>query len=105
VPAIDFQAVRQRISMSAVLDLIGFEPQSRSGSVLRGPCPIHHSQTPRSRSFAVQLERKVYHCFRCGAGGNHLDLYAAVTQQDVYHAALDLCTKLHVPVPWRNTSA
>ena len=104
MPAIDFQAVRERISMSDVLDLIGFELQSRSGLALRGPCPIHRSQTPRSRSFAVQLERKVYHCCRCGAGGNHLDLYAAVTQQGVYQAALDLCAKLQVPVPWRDTS-
>jgi CHC2 zinc finger len=100
VPGIDFRAVRAQISMTQVLALIGFEPQTASGPALRGPCPIHHSQTPRSRSFAVQLERKVYHCFRCGGGGNHLDLYAAVTQQDLYHAALDLCAKLQLPIPW-----
>jgi DNA primase len=77
VPAIDFQAVRERISMAEVLALIGFEPQARSGSALRGSCPIHRSQRPRSRSFSVQLDRKVYRCFRCGSAGNHLDLYAA----------------------------
>jgi DNA primase len=103
VPGIDFRAVREQISMVEVLALIGFEPQTASASGLRGPCPIHRSQTPRSRSFAVHVGRKVYRCFRCGSAGNHLDLYAAVTQQGVYQAALDLCAKLHQPVPWLET--
>jgi hypothetical protein len=100
VPGIDFRAVRQRISMTEVLALIGFKPQTASGSGLRGPCPIHRSQMPRSRSFAVQVERKVYRCFGCGSAGNHLDLYAAATQQDLYPAALDLCARVHLPIPW-----
>jgi DNA primase len=100
VPGIDFRALRQQISMADVLALLDFEPQTASWSGLRGPCPIHRSRTLRSRSFAVHVERQVYHCFRCGSAGNHLDLYAAVTQQDLYHAALDLCAKLHQPVPW-----
>jgi DNA primase len=100
VPGIDFRAVREQISMADVLALIGFVPQTASASGLRGPCPIHRSQTPRSRSFAVQMQRKLYHCFRCSSAGNHLDLYAAVTKQGVYQAALDLCAKLHLRVPW-----
>jgi DNA primase len=100
VPGIDFRAVRERTSMTAVLALIGFKPRTASGPALRGPCPIHRSQAPTSRSFAVHLGRKVYCCFRCGSAGNHLDLYAAVTQQGIYEAALDLCAKLHQPVPW-----
>jgi DNA primase len=100
VPGIDFRAIREQISMAQVLALIDFEPQTACGPALRGPCPIHGSHTSRSRSFAVQLQRKVYRCFRCGCAGNHLDLYAAVTQQSVYQAALDLCAKLHQPVPW-----
>jgi DNA primase len=100
VPGIDFRALREQTSMTAVLALIGFKAQTGSGPALRGPCPIHRSQAPTSRSFAVHLGRKVYRCFRCGSAGNHLDLYAAVTQQGVYEAALDLCEQLHQPVPW-----
>ena len=100
MPGIDFRAVREQTCMTAVLALIGFEPQTTSGPALRGPCPVHGSRTPRSRSFAVHVQRKVYRCFRCGSAGNHLDLYAAVTQQGVYQAALELCAKLHQPVPW-----
>jgi len=100
MPGIDFRALRAQVSMTQVLELLRFEPQTSSATGLRGPCPIHGSQTPRSRSFAVHVGRKMYRCFRCGSAGNHLDLYAAVTRQGIYQAALDLCTKLHQPVPW-----
>jgi DNA primase len=100
MPGIDFRALRTQITMTQVLELLRFEPQTSSAAGLRGPCPIHRSQSPRSRSFVVHVGRKMYCCFRCGSAGNHLDLYAAVTQQGVYQAALDLCAKLHQPVPW-----
>lgn len=100
MPGVDFREVRQSCSMAEVLELIGFVPRLRSGSTLRGPCPVHRSQSPTSRSLAVHLERNLYHCFRCGSAGNHLDLYAAVTRLRVYDAAVDLCTKLHRDIPW-----
>jgi len=99
MPGVDFRAVRQAVSMQEVLDLIGFVAQVRTADTLRGACPVHRSRSPRSRSFAVHLRRNMYHCFRCGAAGNQLDLYAAVTRQGVYDAAVDLCAKLHRDVP------
>ena len=100
MPGVDFRAVREMISMSDVLELIGYMPSAISDNVLRGPCPIHRSKSTKSRSFAVNLKRKVFHCFSCGAVGNHLDLYVAVTQKRVFEAALDLCAKLDGQVPW-----
>ena len=100
VPGVDFRAVREMISMSDVLELIGHTPSALSGDVLRGPCPVHRSKSSRSRSFAVNLKRNVYRCFTCGSAGNHLDLYVAVTQKRVFEAAVELCDKLHRPVPW-----
>ena len=100
MPGVDFRAVRAMISMSDVLELIGYAPSAIPDSVLRGPCPIHRSNSTKSRSFSVNLKQKVFHCFTCGAAGNHLDLYAAITQKQVYDAAVDLCAKLHRQVPW-----
>ena len=100
VPGVDFRALRETISMSDVLELIGYAPSAISDSVLRGPCPIHRSKSTNSRSFAVNLKRKVFHCFSCGVAGNHLDLYVAVTQKRLFEAALDLCRKLNRQVPW-----
>jgi DNA primase len=83
-----------------VLDLLGFEPTERHGAQLRGPCPVHRSRTAGSRSFAAHLGKGAWHCFRCGAGGNALDLWVAVTRQPVHAAVLDLCLRLGREVPW-----
>jgi DNA primase len=101
MPAIDFTLLRQQVSLAQVLDLVGFTPTTRCGPQWRGPCPVHGSKSPRSRSFAAHVEKNCWHCFRCGASGNALDLYLAVTKLPVYEGALELCTRLHVAVPWR----
>jgi len=97
---IDYAALRRQLRLSQVLELLGFVPTARWGAQVRGRCPVHGSQTPRSRSFAAHLERHCWHCFRCGAQGNALDLWAVVTQLPLYEAALDLCRRLHVDIPW-----
>jgi DNA primase len=98
---IDFVLLRRQISLTQVLDLVGFAPTTRCGPQWRGPCPVHKSASPRSRSFAAHVAKNCWHCFRCGAGGNALDLYLAVTKLPVYAGALELCARLRVPVPRR----
>jgi len=104
MPGIDFTLLRQQISLTQVLDLVGFTPTTRCGPQVRGPCPVHGS-SPGSRSFAAHLEKHCWHCFRCGAGGNALDLYLAVTKLPVYEGARELCARLGLPVPRRSRSA
>lgn len=100
MPGIDFAIVRSKISLAQVLDLVGFVPQRRSANQLRGPCPVHRCTRRRSRSFSANLTRQQYRCFHCGSAGSQLELWAGVTQQTVYAAALDLCQRLGVDVPW-----
>ena len=102
---IDFALLRRQISLTQVLDLVGFTPTTRCGAQLRGPCPVHKSASPGSRSFAAHVTKNCWHCFGCGAGGNALDLYLAVTKLPVYEGALELCARLGVPVPRRTTPA
>jgi DNA primase len=100
MPGIDFAVLRRQLPLAAVLELVGFRPVSRRGPQVRGPCPVHGSTAHTSRSFAGHLEKQCWHCFRCGAGGNALDLYLAVTRLGVYEGALRLCTTLNLEVPW-----
>jgi DNA primase len=79
--------------------VLDFVPTARCGAQVRGPCPVHGSRTPRSRAFAAHLERHCGHCFGCGAGGNALDWWVAVTQLPLSEAALDLCRRLQLDVP------
>jgi DNA primase len=103
MPGIDYGAARASLRLADVLDLINDQPRSRFGDQLRGPCPLHGSSSPTSRVFAAHLGKNVYHCFRCGASGNALDLWVALTRQRLHAAVIDLCQRLQRPVPWLPT--
>ena len=90
MPSIDYPELRRQITMREVLDLIGFQPTSRRGPQLRGPCPIPGCRSASDRPFSVHLARQVYHCFACHSHGNTLDLWAAVRGLPIYQAAMDL---------------
>lgn len=100
MPGIDYRAVRAELRLAEVLALLDWRPHRQRGEQVRGPCPLHRSRTPRSRSFAAQLGQGVWHCFGCGRGGNTLDLWVAVTGQPLHAAVLDLCQRLGRDVPW-----
>jgi DNA primase len=100
MPGIDFNVLRREITMQQVLDLLSFQPSGRSGDQLRGPCPIHHSTSPQSRSFSVNVAMRRYYCHKCESHGNQLELYAAAQGTSVYQAAIDLCNALGRDVPW-----
>jgi DNA primase len=100
MPGIDFREARSRLRLAEVLALAGFEPRGCWAGQLRGPCPVHKSRSRTSRAFAADPTKGVWHCFACRAGGNALDLWAAVTQQPVHAAVIDLCQRLNQEVPW-----
>ena len=97
---IDFAAVRSIISIGAVLQLLGFRAQSAYRGQQRGPCPLHGSTSSTSRCFSANEREHVFQCFKCGRSGNVLDLWAMATKQPPYEAAVDLCGRLHLPVPY-----
>lgn len=104
MPGIDFEVIRREVTMQQVLDLLDFQPVSRTGDQLRGPCPVHESSSPGSRSFSVNLSQNRYYCHKCGSKGHPLELWAAVNDLPIFEAAKDLCQTLHRDVPWLNQS-
>ncbi len=102
-PGIDFGAVRALITLAEVLALLQYVPKRTCGTQQRGPCPVHGSHNPsRSQCFSANLAENLCHCFKCGFGGNALDLWVAVTGQNIYDAAVDLCQRLGHPVPTKD---
>ena len=99
MPGIDFSLLRNQVSMAQVLDLLDYVPTRRLGDQLRGPCPVHGSNSPRSRVFSANLSKNAYRCFGCGSAGNQLDLWVAVQSVNIHAAAIDLCERLGVQVP------
>ena len=100
MPLLDLRQARADIRLHEVLDLLGWQARARCGLQLRGPCPLHRSQAPTSRSFSANLDRNVWHCFRCGASGNALELWAQATRQALYPAVLELYRRLGRALPW-----
>jgi DNA primase len=100
MPGIDYREARARLRLAEVLELVGFEARGCWAGQWRGPCPVHGSRSRTSRVFAANPDKGLWHCFACGAGGNVLDLWVAVTKQPLHAAVLDLCQRLNQEVPW-----
>jgi DNA primase len=100
MPGIDFNRLRADITMAEVLNLLAFEPVSRSGVQWYGRCPLHEARAARTRCFSVNLTLGRYYCHRCHSHGNALELWAAVTKLSLHQAGIDLCRRLGRTIPW-----
>jgi DNA primase len=85
---VDFKAIKQAVSMQAVLDRYGINWLRKNKDELRGRCPIHKGDG--ERSFHVSTAKNAFQCFSCKARGNVLDFVAAMEKCSVRDAALKL---------------
>ena len=83
----DFARIKRVVPLQAVLARYGvLEELKRSGTQLRGCCPIHRGTN--ARQFVVNVNAHEWHCFGdCGSGGSTLEFVAAMERVDVYAAA------------------
>ncbi|MEK9797001.1 MAG: CHC2 zinc finger domain-containing protein [Alphaproteobacteria bacterium] len=81
--SIDFDAVREQTRFETVLARYGLEAKGK-GAERMILCPFHDDRTP---SCSVNLGRKVFHCFACGAGGSILDFVARMESVSLIEAA------------------
>ena len=86
---VSFTEIKQRVGLDQVLRAYRVDWLRCSGPrQYRGRCPIHQGQGVEA--FHANLERGIFHCFACGAGGNVLDFVAAMEGCSVREAALRL---------------
>jgi DNA primase len=85
---VDFGAVKQAVSLEAVLRHYQVPGLRQSRQQLVGRCPIHRGQ--RDDSFRASLGKNAFHCFACQASGNVLDFVAAMEPCSIRQAALRL---------------
>ena len=70
----DLDKIRDRIDIVELIS--GRTRLKKGGARYKGLCPFHNEKTP---SFTVDPERKLWHCFGCGAGG---DMFTFVMQSE-----------------------
>jgi len=65
------EKIAQILNTSDIVDIISQNViLKKSGSNFFGLCPFHSEKTP---SFSVNINKQIYYCFGCGAGGNVLN--------------------------------
>jgi transposase len=103
---IDFAHLKRQLSIARVFEHLGLASRLRGpGAQKRCACPIHRADR-RGRTFSVNLDQNVFHCFdaACQKKGDVIDLWAALHQQDLRQAALDLVRTFDLePAPTKRT--
>jgi DNA primase len=93
---VNYRAVKAAVGIGQVLAAWRIPRLRPSGpGQYRGPCPLHGGHGVDA--FHVNLRRHVFHCFACQAGGNVLDLVAALERCTVHQAACRLQEQFGVP--------
>ena len=103
---IDFAHLKSQLPLARVLEHLGLSSRLRgSGPQRRCACPIHRGDA-RGRTFSVNLDDHVFHCFdkACGKQGDVIDLWAALHHLGLREAALDLVQTFDLePTPGHGT--
>ncbi len=74
----------------------------RSGANLKGCCPFHSEKTP---SFMVSPERRSFHCFGCGEGGDVLNFIMKYHRLSFPEALQDLARRYQITLPEKTMSS
>jgi len=86
---VNFTAVKQEAAREAVWRPYQVDDwQGGCGGRYRGRCPLHRGEG--REAFHVDVTRKIFHGFSCGAGGDVLDLVALLNQCTLREAAWPL---------------
>ena len=88
--AIDFNELKQRVSIEQAADMLGLK-LTRSGPQRRCACPI--CKSGGDRAFVITPAKGVYYCFGCGKGGDAITMAANVRGCSVREAAEFLAGK------------
>jgi DNA primase len=110
---IDFNLVKQRVSMEAVLDHYNIRLRRVNQNSLRGLCPLPtHTSEKSKESFGIHVSKKIWSCqsSSCAAarsgkkGGNVLDFVAVMESCSIRDAATKLASWFSITANRTTTS-
>src|SRR5438132_14255483 len=81
------QELRDRVDLVAVVQRR--VPLTKSGRDWKGLCPFHGEKTP---SFYVVPDKRIFHCFGCGATGDAIKFCIDLESRDLHIAVGGLGT-------------
>src|SRR5271157_5155748 len=93
-PFLDFKAIKARASISSILARYGVKLNRVNQTCLKGNCPLPSHSTKSKNTFYVSEAKSAWYCHSDSckkngrrAGGNVIDLVAAMENLSVYSAA------------------
>ncbi|MBT6347436.1 MAG: DNA primase [Nitrospina sp.] len=98
IPENIINEIRERTDIVAVIS--EHVVLKKTGQNFKGLCPFHSEKSP---SFTVSPEKRIYHCFGCGAGGNVFKFLMEVQSISFPDAIKILAERVGIPLP-QNTS-
>jgi len=97
IPESIIDEVRDRTNIVEVISQV--VSLKKVGKNFKGLCPFHSEKTP---SFTVSAEKRIYHCFGCGAGGNVFKFVMEVQNISFVDAVRQFAESAGVPIPNAN---
>ncbi|MGI9658109.1 MAG: DNA primase, partial [Gaiellaceae bacterium] len=95
-------SVEQVRDTADMVEVVGARTSLRRvGSRWVGRCPFHDERTA---SFSVNAERKLYHCFGCGVGGDLIGFVRETEGLDFVQAVEFLAERARVPLEYEEAS-
>ena len=94
IPESVLNQIQDRIDIVEVI--ASYVPLRRSGRNFKAPCPFHHEKTP---SFMVNVDKQIFHCFGCGAGGNVFGFLMKAEKKDFPEVVEMLAERTGVELP------
>ncbi len=82
---IDFNLVKQSVSMEMLIIYYGLFSVQRKGNEVRLRCPFHNGKS--DNSMAINLARDMFYCFGCKQGGNVIKFVSKYEDCPVKEAA------------------
>jgi DNA primase len=99
---IKHSSVQQVLEAADIVEVVGARTQLRRvGARWVGRCPFHEERTP---SFSVNAERKLYHCFGCGRGGDLITFVRESEGLDFVQAVESLAERYRVTLEYEESS-
>ncbi len=94
IPESVLNQIQDRVDIVEVI--ASYVPLRRAGRNFKAPCPFHHEKTP---SFMVNVDKQIFHCFGCGAGGNVFGFLMKAEKRDFPEVVEMLAQRTGVELP------
>lgn len=90
------ELVETVLQRADIVEVIGRYVQlAPSGRYWKGLCPFHGEKSP---SFTVTPEKRIYHCFGCGKGGNAIHFLMQIEGWTYFETVRTLAQEASIPI-------